>query len=127
VLFDSQDRATLIDFASTRPIGSVAGVGGTTAAYRAGQDGAVRVAPDADCFAFAVLLHELLTGRLPGGDAGGGAGTLRSLPWRGAGAAEPVALALLKVANTAIADRGGSPGGLSAFADVIESALEVYR
>jgi serine/threonine protein kinase len=126
VLFDSQDRATLIDFASARPIGSVAGVGGTTAAYRAGQDGTVRVTPDADCFAFAVLLHELLTGRLPGGDARG-TGTPGSLSWWGAGAAEPVALALLKVANTAIADRGGSPGGLSAFADVIESALEVYR
>jgi dTDP-4-amino-4,6-dideoxygalactose transaminase len=73
--------------------------------------------------------HNLLViedGGLPGGDARG-TGTPGSLSWWGAGAAEPVALALLKVANTAIADRGGSPGGLSAFADVIESALEVYR
>jgi serine/threonine protein kinase len=66
VLFDINERATLIDFASAARCGERPPAGGTTAAYRApgGQRGAV-AAPAEDEFAYAAVLYELLAGEPP--------------------------------------------------------------
>jgi len=107
VLLDGTGRARLIDFASALPIGAGAPRGGTTAGYApAALTGVVSVR--ADVRAFAALVHELATGRLPAAVV------------RPHGRARSPLDRL--VARTLAAD-GAVPGGLLAFADVIESAL----
>ena len=65
VLFDAASRARLIDFGSVTEVGQPRTVGGTTPAHRDEGEGAVTLADDV--FAFAVLLYELMAGRLPFG------------------------------------------------------------
>jgi eukaryotic-like serine/threonine-protein kinase len=124
VLFDARGRAKLIDFASALPLGRAAPSGGTTAAHvRPGRDPIVTVADDA--YAYAVLLYELFAGRLPFGPAGrvGRLGLRARLapPWRGARTGLMAALAA-RVRDVLQADPGRAPG-LSAFTDVLESAV----
>src|SRR5262249_20221640 len=69
VLFDADGRARLIDFASALPLGARATNGGTTAAHRSAARTATVSSAD-DTYAFAVLLYELVAGRLPYGPAG---------------------------------------------------------
>lgn len=123
VLFDARGRARLIDFASVLPLGAAAPGGGTTAAHvRPGRVPIVAAADDA--YAYAVLLYELLAGRLPYGPAGRPAGRFwarRRLasPWpirRG-----PTAALAARARDVLEADPGRAPG-LSVFADVLESA-----
>jgi serine/threonine protein kinase len=66
VLFDANEHATLIDFASAARCGERPPAGGTTAAYRApgSQRGAV-AAPADDEIAYAAVLYELLAGEPP--------------------------------------------------------------
>lgn len=66
VLFDADERATLIDFASAARCGECPPAGGTTAAYRAPVSvrGAVAT-PAEDEFAYAAVLYELLAGEPP--------------------------------------------------------------
>jgi serine/threonine protein kinase len=129
VLFDARGRARLIDFASALPIGERAPSGGTTSAHRhPGQ--AVTVTAAHDWYAFAVLLYELFTGRLPYGPAGRPAAhssvpvaTPRPLAGRHG---EPAAAALAdRVLEVLEADGPAAPG-LSEFADVLESATAAY-
>lgn len=66
VRFAADGRACLIDFGSAAPLGAPARTAGTTAAHR--RPGAARTVEAADdVHAFAVLLYELMTGRLPRG------------------------------------------------------------
>ena len=119
VLFAADGSARLIDFSSARPLESPAAA--STAAYGL----PARLLPsarDADCFALAVLLFELATGRLPYGPAGpndvadaGRAGGLRPAPG---------AVASRGRHGAASAGRVGSP---AYFLDVIESSTNVTR
>lgn len=125
VLFDDRDRARLVDFASSLPIGAPAPRGGTTAEYaRAAQQRTA--APSSDCWAFAVLIYELLAGRLPFAEREPVAGAAGPL-WPLRPPAEPAAEALADLVTAHLAADGRDSRGLSAFADVIEFAVASYR
>lgn len=117
VLFAADGGARLVDFSSARPLESQAEL--STAAYSlpAGQRA---VARDGDCFALAVLLYELSTGRLPYGTAG--PTDVGELP--AATLSDPRAAQLLAGAVGALraAGRVESP---AYFLDVIESVYKV--
>jgi serine/threonine protein kinase len=135
VLFDAAGRVRLIDFASALPIGAPASAAGTTAAHRAPRATPTIADRSDDAYAFAVLLYELLTGRLPRDDA-------RDLPsrgtyWRrGRRARSPAWPPRLLRDRTAmpLADRVSAvlraarahDAGLSAFRDVLESVATAY-
>lgn len=67
VLLDQVGRAKLIDFGSALPIGRPLPSGGRTRAHEPLRFELERADPVLDVYAFAVLVHELLTGRLPFG------------------------------------------------------------
>lgn len=118
VLFAADGSARLADLTSARPLDAPAAV--TTAAY--GLPGpSTRRAREADCFALAVLLFELVTGRLPYGPAGAA-----SAPYEAESAppADPVAARLLAAATAALRAEGRVEG-LSYFCNVIESVRTV--
>jgi len=113
VLFAGDDTVRLVDFASALPIGSRLPRGGSTAEYVA--PGGDRVGPEADCYAFAVLLFELVYGGLPSAD-----GTPTCAPLAPLGEA---AERLGSAASAALAAAHREPWGLLDFANVIESAV----
>jgi serine/threonine-protein kinase len=119
VLFAADGSARLADLTSTLPLDAPAAV--TTAAY--GLPPLSRgCARDADCFALAVLLHELTTGQLPYGPQGArehGAESPCAVP------ADPAAAHLLAAARVAL-NAAGRVEGLSYFAAVIESVRTAY-
>jgi len=119
VLFAGDGTARLVDLAYARPLDAPAVV--TTAAYGM-PAGSRATARDADRFALAVLLFELTTGRLPYGPNGavGGSPGLPSLPVRDGPEA------LLGEAAVTVLRAEGRIGGLSYFADVIESVRGAY-
>ncbi len=126
VMFDSRGRARLIDFGSAARIGEPCSEHGTTAAHRPLHARLTRVAPQLDLYAFAVLLYELLSGRLPFGVAPG-ASALRGAPELPASveledSQELAALQKLVLAALAPSD-DRSIGSVSEFANVIESVL----
>lgn len=119
VLFAADGSARLIDLAHARPLDDRAAP--ATAAYGL-PPGADARARDADCFALAALLYELVAGRLPYGPGGAAAAGAEppTVPLE-----DPAAARLLTAAATAL--RAGGRGlGLSYFADVIESVRAVY-
>jgi serine/threonine protein kinase len=117
VLFAADGSARLTDFTAARPLDAPAAV--TTAAY--GLPAAERAtAREADRFAVATLLYELVTARLPYGPQGAVGGVPLRPPPRPDAAAGP----LLTLAVAALQARGRSPG-LSHFLDVIESVRSV--
>lgn len=67
VLFDADGRAKLIDFGSARPIGAPRPHGGRTRAHEILRFDPGLASPVEDAYAFAVLLYELISGRLPFG------------------------------------------------------------
>jgi serine/threonine-protein kinase len=127
VLLDASGRARLIDFASARPLGASASRAGTTAAHRLGSAGVVRESDDAG--ALAVLLYELLAGRLPFGRAGLSptADEAAGPSWPLPAGADGAAVALAERCMAAIDPRSRLEPRLSAFADVLESAAMAYR
>lgn len=118
VLFAADHAVRLIDLTAARPVDAPAAA--ATAAYGL-PAGTQATAGAADCFALAVLVHELAAARLPYGvqgptDVGKIAAADRPL---GASAAR-----LLEAARAMLEARGALPQGLSHFADVIESVSE---
>jgi serine/threonine protein kinase len=122
VLFAADGTPRLIDFGSARPLEA-------RAASRAGSTAAHVLAElagrgcEADHYAFAVLLYELLAGRLPYGVEGAQRRGEEPPPWA---APDPAAARLMGAAVAALGTGGIIAGGLSAFADVIESAATAY-
>jgi serine/threonine protein kinase len=124
VLFAADGSARLADLTSARPLDGPAAK--TTAAYCPPAESSRR-ARDADCFAVAVLLFELLLGRLPYGPAGPSARGLSDVglePPRGTLPAAEGA-GLLAAAVTAL-HAGGRVHGLSYFIDALESERHLY-
>lgn len=127
VMFDACGHARLIDFASVCPVGAHAPSGGTTSAHRQTEP-TETVTTAADTYAFAVLLYELLAGRLPYGPAGRAAAEAQSSaagapPWPLAGRPSrgPVAALAALVLEVLDADGRGGPA-LFAFTDALKSA-----
>lgn len=115
VLFARDHSARLIDLTAARPADGPAGLG--TAAYALPGD-ARATAVDGDCFAFAALLYELATARLPFGEGGarhGGALVAAPPP------ADSQAARIAAAARHVLEAGGRLPQGLSYLADVIES------
>lgn len=113
VLFAADGSVRLIDLTAARPLLSPAVE--ATAAYRAPPPA---TAGEADGFALAALLYELLAGRLPYGP--GGASALGASPVAVA-VPDAGAVNLLMAATDALRAGGRPPYGLSYLADVIES------
>ena len=132
VLFSATDGgARLVDFALAADIGGKASRGGGTAAYArvAQRQGAVSEVAD-DVHAFAVLLYELLAGRLPFG-ANPPLELLQiepSPPVMTSDRVDSGSLALAElVQETLSPGRKSAPGSVRPFLDVLESMLLEYE
>jgi serine/threonine protein kinase len=122
VLFARDDEPRLIDFATARPLDAPLRRSVATAACTPAASPVTGRA--ADAFAFAALVYELVTGRLPYGPLGA--------RWQGeaprpAVATGPVPVRLLAVATGVLCAGGRVRDGLSVFVDGIESGLEAHR
>jgi serine/threonine protein kinase len=116
VLFAADGGARLIDLMSARAGDAPAMP--ATAAYSLPR-GLRATAAAADCFALAVLVHELVTARLPYGVEG--PVHVRNVAGGADRAVDPAAARLEAAARHMLEAAGGLPQGLSHFADVIES------
>ena len=118
VLLAADGGVRLIDLTTARPLLSPAVE--ATAAYRAPSPATAvpATAGEADGFALAALLYELLAGRLPYGP--GGASAIGASP-AAVAASDAEAVNLLTAATDVLRAGGRSPYGLSYLADVIES------
>jgi serine/threonine protein kinase len=117
VLFDDHNRIRLVDFAQAALRGSAPLRGGTTAAYRSPAGDTAAVDCGEDAYAYAVLLHELIFGRLPTHDAG----TARPLGPSGESLAPGLRVLAALVNETLSRGTADAAGSLSAFGDVLES------
>src|SRR5690606_26689513 len=144
VLFAAGDRAKLIDFGSTVPIGSPMTSGGRTREHEPQRCGfarecaaeGARITPAMDVYALAVLIYALLSGRLPfcgsghgldaGTDAPREAQKLRS-PLKGADSApKPLRALAERVTATLRAGDANGVGTLMQFGNVLESVHSGY-
>ncbi len=116
VLFAADRSARLIDLTSTQA--SDAPARPATKAYSLPR-GLRASAAEADCFAVAVLVHELVTARLPYGVQG--PMDVRDIAGGSARPVDASAARLEGAARAMLEAGGGLPQGLSHFADVIES------
>jgi serine/threonine protein kinase len=119
VLFAADGSARVIDLSAARPLDAPAVA--ATAAYRP-PSGQYVTAAEADCFALAVLLYELATGRLPYGPDGAAA---QGREPAAVPLADPAAAELLAAARDALRAAGRGPG-LSYFRTVIESVRALH-
>jgi serine/threonine-protein kinase len=131
VLFSDTGEVRLVDFALAAVVGGKVPRGGGTLAYErlAQRHGAPPEVAD-DVHAFAVLLYELLAGRLPFGvnpplDALQAEPSPRLATPDGAG---PGARALAElIQETLSPGQKSAPGGVHPFLDVLESMLLEYH
>ena len=130
VLFSDTGEARLVDFALAADAGGTAPRGGGTLAYErlARRRGAPPETAD-DVYAFAVLLYELVAGRLPFGPNPSldvlqiEPSPLLATPDE----ADPGSRALAElVQDTLTYERKSAPGGVRPFQDVLESMLLAY-
>ncbi len=120
VRFAADGRACLIDFGSAADVGAQAGVAGTTAAHARRGVEPRRVTPADDVHAFAVLVYELMTGRLPYGPEPGAAAEAPAPIAAAAGLDELAAL----VMRTLEGGRDREAGGMAAFERIIGATLD---
>jgi len=126
LMFDTDNRVRLIDFGSAAQIGGTSSGHGTTPAHRRLPAHAIVVNDNEDdLFAFAVLLYELMSGRLPYGAT---PSARRSKPPNPPLKAELTNNGPLRrlenLVLTALAPQAQySIGSLSTFLDVIESVI----
>jgi serine/threonine protein kinase len=121
VLFDAAGRARLIDFGSVAVLGSPRTLGGTTAAHRYAKVGTVAVADDV--FAFAVLVYELMAGRLPFGGEPGRGPRIAAPPLAVGLRVRPALAALEALVLDSLRRDGAAPGSIRPFLDVIKSLV----
>ncbi|HEY7671118.1 MAG TPA: protein kinase [Gammaproteobacteria bacterium] len=122
VRVDSAGHARLIDFGSAAEIGSPRTVGSTTAEHRFADSGTI--SPADDVFAFAVLLYELMAGRLPFGAEPVRPRRVAAPPLVPDLRKRPMLAALeAQVQGVLHAKHGAEAGGMRAFRDGLKSAL----
>ncbi len=108
---ESPGAAVLADFGSALPIGAARRTAPGTAAYRPLRYAADRAAPEDDVYGFAVLLYQLLSGRLPYGP--------RPDRARGAGPPRPLVPQLPALGTERHAERQRRPQGVEALEALI--------
>jgi serine/threonine-protein kinase len=122
VLIDSAGHARLIDFGSAAATGSPRTLGSTTAEHRYSDAGIV--SPADDVFAFAVLLYELMAGRLPFGAEPVRLRRIAAPPLTPALRRRPMLAALEKrVLDILHGERGAEETGMRALRDGIKLAM----
>lgn len=120
VLFAADGGARLVDLSTARPLDAPAARATAAAAL---PEAAHATAAEADRFALAALLYELVTGRLPYGPEG--AGAVGEAPRAAAAPRGTPAAARLLAAAVEALRAGGRGLRLSYFGDVIESVRAV--
>jgi serine/threonine protein kinase len=118
VLFDAAGHARLIDFGSAVETGSPRTLGGTTAAHRFAEVGTV--APTDDVFAFAVLVYELMAGRLSVGPEPGRPPRFAAPPLSVELHLGPALTALETLVLDSLHGNGAGSGSIQAFLDGIK-------
>jgi serine/threonine-protein kinase len=122
VLLDSAGSARLIDLGSAAEVGAPRTLGNTTAPHRYSDTGAISVADDV--FAFAVLLYELMAGRLPFGAEPARSRRLAAPPLTAELRRRPMLAALEKrVLDVLHTERGAEEGRMREFRDGIKLAV----
>jgi serine/threonine protein kinase len=123
LMLDAGGSVRLIDFGSAGPFGRPSRPAGSTPAHRrVTMPGAVTSADD-DLYAFAVLLYELLSGRLPFGPVPGTGGPLPAPPAPVAAARGGPVEALQAAVMDALRPDGGSERNILALLNVLDSVI----
>jgi eukaryotic-like serine/threonine-protein kinase len=130
VLFDRHGKAKLVDFGLAAVLGAQWPKGGGTAAYASSSQRQSATASVADdVHSFAVMLYELISGRLPfGRDPGPESLQVKPPPLTvtGTNAAQEINLARI-VEDTLDPSSSNEPGGVQPFVNLLESIQLSYQ